>query len=205
MSNRKNTSNRKDAGAPANITQDVIRSALDTTVYSVRCRCDFNPNISVKENKNNLRADVEENLSKLGLSIDRKVVTLQHVKALKSKDDPNVFQFILVALKISDENVVRQMENGPFAAGSIAPGNKTGGFTVQWPGREKGIKSTNHRSQPEPSKSVKRSVIKSKSSGTVAVEQKQESSGGHYILLTIATAAVVGASAYWMMKKHKLY
>lgn len=195
MSTSKNTKTRVEA---EKINQDVIRSALDTTVYSVRCRCDFDNNLSIKQNKDNIRADVEENLSKLGLSIDKKVVTLQHVKALKSRDKPNVFQYALIALQIHDEETAQKMENGLFAPGSSIPGNKTGGFTVQWLGREK--KST---SQPKSdSHGEQRVAVDATQKETVAIA---ESSSSGYLVLTVAAAAVVGASAYWLMKRHNLY
>lgn len=180
------------------INQDVIRSALDTTVYSVRCRCDFNQELSVKINKDNIRADVEETLAKLGLSIDKEVITLQHVKVLKNKQDPSVFQYVLISLKIHDDKVAEKMESGVFASGATVPGNKTSGFTVQWPGRE-----TNNTSKPRndskkdtPEPQI---VEDSKEDDTIVLA---ESRSGGQLLYTLAALAVVGASTYWLMKRH---
>lgn len=188
MSTGKKTQKQADE-----INQDVIRSALDTSAHLVSCRCDFNPNLSTKINKDNIRADVEENLAKLGLSIDKEVITLQNIKALKSRRDPTVFQYVIISLKIHDGQVADEMEKGLFAEGITVPGNKTSGFTVRWPGREK----KNTRMDDGEIVSNQCDVVDS----TVVVS---ESSSGGYFLYTLAAAAVVSASAYWLMKRHNI-
>lgn len=191
MSTYKKTSKRVEV---EKINQDVIRSALDNTVHTVRCRSDFNQELSVKINKDNIRADVEANLAKLGLSIDKELITLQHVKVLKSRDDPKVLQYVLISLRIHDDKAAEMMENGPFCPDIMVPGDKTSGFTVQWPGREKKTPSNPRNDKPK--------LVDSNEGETVVLAES--SSGGH-LFFTLAALTVVGASAYWLMKRHYTY
>lgn len=158
----------------------------------LRCRAHFDASQSVKENKNNLSADIKDILAEEG--IDPSAFRIQYAKVLKSKKDPHSFEYVLVGVQISNERVADELRKGRFARGgpSIA-GKRTGAITAIWAGKKPAKVQAHQNVNSAPA-----AVKKTKVPKTTQKESNTTTTTTKYLMVTVGAAVAAGLCVYML-------
>lgn len=182
ITNRNKSSEHVGASASSGIMVEQQEAEI------LRCRAHFDASQSVKENKNNLSADIKDILAEE--AIDPSTFRIHYAKVIKkNKKEPHSFEYVLVGLQISDVKVADKLRKGRFAPdGPAIAGKRTGAITALWAGKKPA------KAQPDQKANGVAPAMKKKK--VQRTTQKESSTTTTYLMVTAGAAVAAGLCVY---------